>query len=275
MLWSPYTAKPIQGTPIDASRGLGNQIVLFYPLWEGCGNLITDAASRVALTVSSAASWSSGATLGLLCAASNAGATGPLPASAQIQPPCTLATSFRLVATPANIIPIFGTAQSSSSLTRVISIEMNDSSVSFFLNAEGGFSGTAATVGTDNTAALSISSAGIASVYLNGKLINTYSGYTSLTWGSSSPVAIFGGQAFAINRNLEGLIYWGGFWSRALSQTEVQALGVNPWQIFGLDRRMLAITRHATSGGGGLIVNPYQRGTYAYRRRMAAKARSG
>ena len=227
----------------------------------------------VSLAITSAASWGSGQTCGLLCNAPGAGAIANIPVALQVPLPLTIAVGFRPLAAPSVSCPIFGAFTGASA--RIYSLEYDSGGNFPALNVNGtNIAGaTGLTAGTDYVLSATVAS-GTQTLYLNGKSIAT--GTVSFAPSYTGSQIYVGAVSAFASRTPNALVYWAAWWSGSLSAAQHATIGAHPSSIFQIFnnpiiKAALAAQGSATIPGGGIefILWTYQNSTTAanYRRR--------
>ncbi len=244
MLSNRRVTKPPFGTPLDLSYPLTGGLRGFYALNENEGATCSDATGNLNLSTTGFGAsnpWGSGASIGLSCPSSGMGAMATVPAALQWSGPITLAVGFRRLGTPTsfgNLCGLFPT-NSNANPYRVAAILWSPTAgqVESYWCYNTSYEGPATStriVATDVNSVVSMTfvpgNPGAQLLYINGLLDSTFAQPQYPFWTSTAQFAIGAYPGYAANS--DSLIYWAGWWSRALTAGEHAALAGNPWQIF-------------------------------------------
>jgi len=238
------TSKPPIGTPLDWSNALTENLIAFYPCWEGGGSTVADVVNGLTATISGA-TWAAGSSsVYLNCNGANYNASVTLPLS--LQRPIsattyvTIACGFRYLTSEAPAggfdSTIFGITYNSAQTTPYYYLQFAQNSGTLrFQSSNAGSAFGSSSVGTMSAgkdyAAVTSFRNGVQATTVNG-VLNTAS--TSNFWGpayTATSQIMFGSGG-----NQSGCgVYWGAIWARLLQPAEQLMItqSINSiWQIF-------------------------------------------
>jgi len=251
--------KPAIGTPIDWGATLAQDLLFFFPCWEGGGQAANDVVNGLSAAFVGSSivrpTWVPG-TYGVGLQSQLDGgyaATGSIPASLQVGWPITIAVSCRFGGTHGSGPKFFGIDYNSAFTTPYLVIALYENSIGKlgvqYNNAGTLVSATSiATIvaGTDYVFSYTITPTA-QTAYVNGIAVSSLSASISNPSYSATSRVVFGD--LTLNSNLS--YYWAAVWNRALVASEHAAIGsqVNGiWQIFmppyRLDTLTYLDTRH-------------------------------
>jgi hypothetical protein len=235
---APRLFKPPVGTQLDRSSPLARGLIWFAPFWEAAGNSVADVVGGNGLT-NAGGVWEPGPlTIGLYFGASDY-AQVAAPASLQINYPMSFVVAFQRYTGNLGAQPLLCWQNSTQTFRLGISVGATNTLRSTTMSGSTlnttNYSYTIPS-NVDQVVGLSITSTTVVVyVYSGGSLQFTQTNSISSSAPTYLSPADFGcGTVGAGSGTPNSLIYWGGFWSRALAASEfAQFNSVNSaWQIF-------------------------------------------
>lgn len=262
---SQWTQKPPLGTPIDRDNPLGAHLGGFWPLNEGTGLSVADAAGGLTLAGSGYTSypiWSVGQSVGVDLTQNAERWSASLPTWAQIPFPITLAVGFRWLgagyATGNTLLTgaLYDDTAVAPSECWTVYRATNSNNILLAWNAAGveqvaTLPGPA--IGVDAVASVTYTPTN-QYAYLNGTLGYTGSVAGNPTYASTAQFVIGAYGPIDNPYAPNALVYWVGWLPIALDAAGHASLAAKPWQVFAppLTRKLGYFTSIPTSSTAGV-----------------------